>query len=264
MAAILRVLADSLGRLDAIAVADICLIAVIIYQVWRMLEGTRGKQLTQGVLVLIIIYLVSRPFPVLHYLLRTAMQPAVIALVILFQPELRSSLEQIGRIGPLRQVPASEELITLFEAVDHFSTNRIGALIAIEGSTGLSDVAATGTAVDAALSVELLSSLFFPNSALHDGGVIVRGGRVVAAGCYFPPTANPSVPRTLGMRHRAALGLAENSDAVVLVISEETGQVSLATAGNLERGLKRAELREHVRRLYQPEEPTTRWRFTRR
>jgi len=250
MSEIARALVDSLLRIDVIAALDILLLAVVIYQMWRTLEGTRGRQLTRGVAVLVLVFLLSRPFPVLHSLLRTAMEPAVIALVILFQPELRAALTRIGGIRPLRTALGMEELHVLFEAIDHFSTNRIGALIAIEGSTGLSDIAATGTILDSELTQELLSSVFFPNSALHDGGVILRQGRVLAAACYFPPTTNPAAPRTLGMRHRAALGLTEHSDAVVLVVSEETGAVSIATAGEIHRNLKRAEFREKIRELY--------------
>jgi len=250
MSGVLRAVGDSVMRFNLVAAADVALVAFVIYQLWRMLEGTRGRQLTQGVFVLIVVYLVSSPFPVLNHLLKTAMQPAVIALVILFQPELRSALEQIGRIRTVRPRPGSDVLQIIFEAVDHLSSNRVGALIAIEGTTGLSDVADTGTELDAQLSVELLSAIFFPNSALHDGGVIVRHNRIVAAAAYFPPTSNPAVPRTLGMRHRAALGLAELSDAAVLVVSEETGDVSLAVSGAIERGLRRAELRDRVRHLY--------------
>jgi diadenylate cyclase len=253
MSGVLRTLTDSVARIDAIAVLDILLLAFVIYQLWRMLEGTRGKQLTQGIFVLILVYLFSRPFPVLNYILSTAMQPAVIALVILFQPELRSALEQIGRIRPTQAAPAARVLQTLVEAMELFSANRIGALIAIEGSTGMSDVIETGTALDARLSTELLSSVFFPNSALHDGGVVVRGNRVVAAGCYFPTTSDPDAPRTLGMRHRAAIGLTEGCDAAVLVVSEETGGISLATGGSIERGLKLTELRDRLRRLYSTE-----------
>jgi len=248
-----RIVVDSAGRIDAVAVVDILLLTCLIYQIWCMIEGTRGRQLTQGVFVLILVYLVSRPLPVLHYVLGTAMQPAVIALVILFQPELRSALEQIGRIRPGRSRPGQAVLEALFDAVDHSSVNHIGALIAIEGTTGLSDVAATGTILDAQLTPELLSSVFFPNSALHDGGVILRGDRVLAAGCYFPSTVNPDVPRTLGMRHRAALGMSEHADAVVIVVSEETGGVSLAVGGQLSRNLRMPELRERFRQLFSTE-----------
>ncbi|TCS93207.1 diadenylate cyclase CdaA [Hazenella coriacea] len=246
-------------------IVDILIVSYIMYQLLVLLRGTRAIQLLKGITVLIAIWLISNIFHLstLKWLIQNLFSVGVIAVIIIFQPELRRALEQLGRggfLGRSRQIEdqiAAKVVGEVSKAVSHLSRRHIGALIVLERQTGLSDYIETGIQVEAKLSSELLKNIFLPNTPLHDGAVIVRNGRLMAAGCYLPLSENPFISKELGTRHRAGIGLSEISDAVVVIVSEETGHISLATHGNLERGMNEEEF---VTRLYQelkPPEKTT-------
>ncbi|MBV8600192.1 MAG: TIGR00159 family protein, partial [Candidatus Eremiobacteraeota bacterium] len=229
-----------IGVLD---VVDIAVTTVLIYYFLLLIRGTRAVQIMVGLFVLIVILAVAK---VLHLLLlATLMQYVVIAIAvtlpIVFQPELRRALEQIGRGGFFTNLVSTDEpvrneetMAILASAATALSQSRTGALIAIEQATGLKEIVESGTALDAVLSLELLLSLFSRSTPLHDGATIVSRGRIVAAACFLPLSESVT-DRHLGTRHRAALGLAEQTDAVVLVISEQTGSISIARGGKLSR-----------------------------
>lgn len=242
-------------------VLDILIVTILVYQVLMLIRGTRAVQLVTGLGVLVAAYAVSRYLGLytLQYILGYLGLVIPIVLLVLFQPELRRMLEQLGRGGVLvtgitPHVLAREEAIRLVNDVARASRvlamRKIGALIVLERSTGLGDFIETGIKVDALVTVQLLINLFFPNSPLHDGAVIIRGNRVMAAGCLLPLSENPTLSRTLGTRHRAGLGIAEQTDAVAIIISEETGTITLARDGELVRGLSEEELKAALLGLF--------------
>jgi diadenylate cyclase len=229
-----------IGILDVI---DVVVTAVLIYYFLLLIRGTRAVQIMVGLFVLVVLLAAAK---VLHLLLLSiVMQYVLIAIVvalpIVFQPELRRALEQIGRGGflaglnPGDEAARNEELMeALASTATTLSANRTGALIAIEQTTGLEEIIETGTRLDALTSMDLLLTIFARSGPLHDGAVVIRHGRIVAAGCFLPPAE--AVPgRHIGTRHRAALGLSEQTDAVVIVISEQTGAISIARGGRLSR-----------------------------
>ena len=231
------------GITDAI---DILIIAFVIYKVLGLIRQTRAEQLLKGVIVLVVATFVSDllNLHVLHWILKGAMTLGAVAILIVFQPELRRALEYMGRSklvkGPRNQVDKQKgKQITghIVRAVEGFSRDRVGALMVFEKETSLSDIMESGTVLDAELSDQLLGNIFYEGSPLHDGAVIVREGRVYAAGCVLPLTRSNVISKELGTRHRAALGITENSDALVLVVSEETGIISMASEGQLSRFL---------------------------
>ena len=228
-------------------VVDILATALLVYYLLVLIRGTRAVPIILGLAVLAGLFSVANIFHLL--LLATILQFALVGtavtLPIVFQPELRRFLEQLGRGGMIARPEATAEIeqieeaiATLSRAAVIFSRNRVGALIAIEGATGLREFVESGTRLDARLSLELLLSIFTPKSPLHDGAAIVKGNLVEAAGCFLPLSENVVVTEShLGTRHRAAIGLSEQTDSVVLVVSEETGGISIARAGKLSREL---------------------------
>ncbi len=230
---------------------DIALVAFIIFSAIKMLKETRGIQIVKGLLLVGALYLIINllNMQASTYLFKTILGDFIIVLVILFSPEIRHALETMGRsrLGFLNYFGAQQgdalyerkkkALLEICKACMSMSDKKIGALIVFERDTMLGDVVKTGTSVDAKVTRELIGSLFFPNSPLHDGGVVIRDGRVCAAGCILPLTDNNNISSDLGTRHRASLGITEKSDAVVVVVSEETGAISIACEGNLERGV---------------------------
>ncbi len=252
-------------------IIDMFIIALIVYQLLKMLKETRAMQLVKGIFVLFIIMQISSwaHLNTLNYLLSNAMQVGLFAVVVIFQPELRSFLEKMGRtkVGQLvdlatgkveEQNPAADEIVT---AVKNMSDTKTGALIVIERTTKLGDVIRTGTLIDAEVSSALLENIFVPNTPLHDGAVIIRGDRIHTAGCFLPLTSNENLSRELGTRHRAALGVSEASDAVVIIVSEETGKISIATNGTLTRNLNEHSLKIALRKTFAKEHEKFRfWR----
>ncbi len=244
-----------------VVLVQLVLIGIVVWWVMKFLRGTRGAGLVKGAAVLVaVFYLGIRLLPKndewkrLEFLFARFLLFALVALAIAFQPELRRALIQIGQARFFRGArgQVQQAVDALVESAAYLSRNKIGALIAVERSVGLAALIQTGTVLDARLHPALLNSIFYPGTALHDMGVVVRGNRVVAAGCQFPLAESEDVDRSLGSRHRAALGLAKDSDAVVMVVSEETGRVSLAYEGQLHIGLEPENLREMLLGLLTP------------
>ncbi|MDX1682378.1 MAG: diadenylate cyclase CdaA [Phycisphaeraceae bacterium] len=234
-----------------VMLVELAVIWLVVYLVLRFLRGTRGARVIKGVALLLIIgtlliqVLGTGHFARLSFLYTNFLEFLSLALIIVFQPELRRALVRLGETrffftGGLRKARAIEEVLS---AVQYMSDAKVGALIAIERQVGLNEIVAAGTRLDATVSEELLNTIFWPGSALHDMGVIIRGDRVIAAGVQFPLAEGEQLPQELGSRHRAALGLSQESDALVLVVSEETGTISLAQRGTLRRELDIDELR---------------------
>lgn len=227
-------------------VIDIAIVAYVIYKVLGFIRETRALQLVKGLLILVLVTVLSDKFNfyTLNWILRNTMTLGVIALVIVFQPELRRALEYVGRskfITPQFAQMDKErvKVITaaIIKAVDFFSSNKVGALIIMERETILNDIAETGTKIDAEISTELLGNIFYEGAPLHDGATIVRGDRIYAAGCVLPLTQSKTLSKDLGTRHRAGIGITENSDAIAIIVSEETGIISIAVDGKLSRFL---------------------------
>lgn len=226
---------------------DIFLIAIIVYQLLKILKETRAMQLVKGIFILFLILQISSwaHLTTLNFLMRNAMQVGMFAIVVIFQPELRSLLEKMGRSNVAKLIDVAkgnvktedDAISEIITAAENLSSTKTGALIVIERDTKLGDVIRTGTLLDAEVSSSLLENIFFPNTPLHDGAVIIRGDRIHTAGCFLPLTSNSNLSRDLGTRHRAALGISEASDAVVVIVSEETGKISIAINGSLTRNL---------------------------
>ena len=224
---------------------DMLIVAFIIYKVLGFIRETRAAQLVKGVLVLVLVAIFSEQFHLytLNWILRGAMTLGAVAIVIVFQPELRRGLEYMGRgklVTPFAQIEkekAKAISAAFVKAIDEFSAHKTGALIVIERETALKDIGETGTLLDAEISAELLGNLFYVGSPLHDGAVIIKNGRIYAAGCVLPLTQNKELSKELGTRHRAGIGITENSDAVAFIVSEESGIISMAIDGKLSRFL---------------------------
>jgi diadenylate cyclase len=233
---------------------DIAIVAFVLYRVLLVFRGTVAIQMLFGLGLLMVAQLGSRQADLrsLSFVLENFWAFWVLALIVLFQPELRRTLAQAGRSRLLQRVvgQGSAERRQLIQeiarAVDVLSAKRIGALIAVERQVGLRAYAELGVPMEAVVSAELLGSLFQPGSPLHDGATLVQGDRITAAGCFLPLSRNLGLSRTFGTRHRAAVGLSEETDAVVVVVSEETGVISLAVDGVIERGLDAERLQERL------------------
>ncbi len=245
---------------------DIVLVTFIIYKLIQFIRKTRAGQLTKGLLLLLALWAVSSflGLYMMNMLLNTFLQFGIIALVVLFQPELRSMLEQIGQskfaskyLSKNFLMKDSEEDIrrvrrcnsSVVESVVQMQREKTGALIVFERKTKLGDIIDTGTVINAIPSLQMICNVFFNKAPLHDGAMIVRDGMIYAAGCILPLTRKDDVDAALGTRHRAAIGMSENSDAVVVVVSEETGQISMALGGLLVRDLTRETLSDELERL---------------
>lgn len=255
-----------------IDVLDIIIVAYLVYKILGFIQETRAQQLVRGLVVLGIVFFLSDflKLYLLNWLLRNFVTMGLFALIVLFQPELRRGLEQLGRrnivSGQFRSLDkenAIEVVKEIVAAVDDFSATRTGALIVFERETMLNDIIETGTIVDARISVRLLGNLFYEGSPLHDGAVIIRGDRIHAASCVLPLTKKKNIGRNLGTRHRAGLGVSEVSDALVIVVSEETGVISVAENGNFRRFMDLKSVEKILLGVYMPQEETFRERMTR-
>ncbi len=234
---------SGISVIDAI---DILIVAVVIYQLLKLLKQTRAEQLLKGVLLLVLATALTGLFNLhtINWILKGAVSLGAVAIIVVFQPELRRALEYLGRSkimkSPLSQVDKEKgKKITyhIAKAIETFSRDRVGALIVFERETNLSDIMESGTIVDAELSEQMLGNIFYEGAPLHDGAVIIRDGRVYAAGCVLPLTSSKTISKDLGTRHRAGIGITEHSDALVLIVSEETGIISMASEGQLSRFL---------------------------
>jgi diadenylate cyclase len=222
-------------------VLDVVLVAVLVYRVLTLFRGTRAVQITVGLGVMAGLTVLARALelPTVGWLLDQFWSFWVVVLIVVFQPELRRALAWVGEGPVLRRLfgdtaERAQVVDEVARAVETLAARRIGALIVLERSTGLRQYAELGVALDALVSADLLTSVFLPYSPLHDGAVFIQGGRVVAAGCFLPLSRNTQIGRALGTRHRAALGVTEETDAIAIVASEETGRLSLAVAGRME------------------------------
>jgi diadenylate cyclase len=235
------------------AAFEIVLLAAVIYYLLLLFRGTRGAAVFTGfVIALLVITGLTRIFEldVINWILSRVLAFLAIAVLVIFQPELRRALAQLGSRQLFSSMKQRHELIdVLVETARTLSQKHFGALIAIEREIGFRGMQETGVAMDAKVTPELLTTIFYPNTPLHDGGVVLRGDRVVAAGCVFPLTQRGGLSSELGMRHRAALGLTEETDAVVITVSEETGMISVARQGHLLRELDAETLRAYLLRV---------------
>ena len=234
-------------------ILDVVIVAVLLYQLLKLIRGTQAAQLLVGLAVIVAVGLAAEALNLrlLQFIFANGGQAIIIAAVILFQPELRRALDQVGRLGRVRTLLGQHRGAAAERAVDEsiraassLSERKCGALIVFERETGLENIAGTGVRIDGDVSAEMLATIFMPGTSLHDGAVIIRDGRLVAAGCVLPLAETiPGVGR-MGTRHRAAVGLTLQSDAVVLIVSEETGLVSVAQEGRITRGLDVRALRD--------------------
>jgi diadenylate cyclase len=228
---------------------EITIVAVLFYRLLLLLQRTRAMQMLLGAFSLVGVYFLARllDFALIRYLLETLFQYGAIAALVVFQPELRSALTRLGRsrfIRFLRSMDDTQSVDELVEAVSELARLKRGAIIAIQGEVGLDEYAETGSPVNAPVSAEMLKTIFTPYTPLHDGAVILHGGTILTAGAILPLTQLPVRDKSLGTRHRAALGLSEETDAVVVVVSEETSRISIARGGRIEVGIDENRLRE--------------------
>ena len=250
---------SSVGLTD---ILDIAIVAFLVYTVLGFIRETRAEQLAKGLLVLVVVTLLSDIFHLytLHWILSNLMTVGLLALVVLFQPELRRALEKLGRskfiniTGDVDKDDAKRIVTEMSKAIELMSASRTGALMVIERETTLNDIVETGTIIDAAISTEMIGNVFYEGAPLHDGAVIVRGGRLYAAGCVLPLTQNKNQGKELGTRHRAGIGITEASDALVIIVSEETGVISLAQNGELTRFVDVKKIEKTLLGLYLQEE----------
>jgi diadenylate cyclase len=226
---------------------EILILAVVIYYAFRFLRGTRGWPVVVGfVVVLVALALVTTllKLQVLRWLLGTFSAFFAVAVLIIFQPELRRMLAELGNLPLFPSAHEQRENIeVIIQTVERLADVKIGALIAVEQSIQLQEVVESGVKVDCEATPEMLETIFFPNNAIHDGGVIIKGNRITYAACIFPLTQRQDLNKSLGTRHRAAIGLSEETDAVIVIVSEETGMISHAYKGQLVRGVSLEELR---------------------
>ncbi len=259
-----------LGTVHVADVFDIGIIAYLIYHGIKLVRETRAAQLVKGIAILLLLSLLADELELrtLGFLMNNLLNTGLVVMVIVFQPELRRALEQVGRsrIGKLNVFASSSNELeaqegwknfieALVDAAASLSRQKIGALVVIEQKTRLGEIINTGTIIDSTPTAELIGNIFFPNSPLHDGAMIVRDARLHAAGCFLPLSDNSEISRELGTRHRAALGVSEMSDALVVVVSEETGYITVCQNGHLTRGISLDTLRETLNTQLLPAAP---------
>ena len=247
---------SEIGIFDVI---DILIVAFVVYKILGFIVKTRAVQILKGVVVLLVALVMSDYFHLytLNWMCKGAVAMGAVAVLVVFQPELRRALEAMGRGSFMRPAIRQEDkeqvkhdVNQIVRAVDEFSADHVGALIVFEGQTVLEDIAETGTVLDAAISEPLLGNIFYEGSPLHDGAVIIRKGKVHAAGCVLPLTGKQEIGKNLGTRHRAGLGITEHSDALVLIVSEETGIISMARDGRMDRFMDRKSVEKQLLDFY--------------
>ena len=244
-------------------ILDVAIIAFLVYKLLDLVKSTRAENILKGVVMFLLALWLAEIFHLngIAYILGNMVQVGILALIILFQPEIRRVLEQVGSRRLVAFFIHEESASTMEQAIGQtvlacteMSQSRTGALIVFEREILLDDMVRSGTVLDAAVSAELLKNIFFVKAPMHDGAVIVRHGRVLGAGCMLPLSKNVNLSRDLGMRHRAGIGMSENSDAVVVIVSEETGSISVAIGGMLKRHLKPETLENLLRNELLPRE----------
>lgn len=245
-------------------IVDILIVAYVIYKGVKLLRETRAAQLVKGIIILILAMQLSSLFNLylVNYILVNALQVGFVAIIVVFQPELRRALEKMGRskFGNVfsfadgnTEEQTSNTISQICRAIENLSQNRVGALIVLERKTKVGDIIRTGVTLNSDVTAELLINVFVPNTPLHDGAIIIRNNKLVAAACFLPLTQNSELNIELGTRHRAAIGITETSDCVSLVVSEETGKISLALEGTLTRNLTVESLEKALTKILSPE-----------
>ena len=243
-------------------IIDIIIVAVVFYKLYMLIRETRAEQLLKGIVLLLIAAKTSDVFGLrtLSWILEKAMTLGVLAVLIVFQPELRRGLEYIGRTKFFSksyiEVELEEIEKTIDQIVDAYASlarQKIGVLIIIERETGLNEIAETGTEINGKVSTELLINIFTPNTPLHDGAVLINKDNIKAASCFLPLTENINLSKELGTRHRAAIGMTERSDSLAIIVSEETGIISMADKGRLTRNITTDQLRKIILDIYKPQ-----------
>lgn len=239
---------------------DIAIVTVLIYMLLRVTKRTKAQQVIKGLGILLVLAVISSwlSLSVINWIFTTLLQWMLLIVIIIFQPEIRQALEQLGRGGMITKksrrkesdIEAEKIIEELIRTAQNLSRRKVGALIVLQGNGSLDDISETGTKVDAEISSMLLENIFEPNTPLHDGAVLINNMRITAAGCFLPLSENMLIDKKLGTRHRAALGISERTDAVALVVSEETGVISYARGGNIHRYIDSRSLRELLESIF--------------
>jgi len=241
-----------------ISIIDVLLVWFVFYKLITIIKGTKAVQLLKGIFVIVLVRILTDVFGLdtLRFVMDQVLPFGFLAIIIIFQPELRRALEQLGRGRLFARTNIQEEeererlVDAIMKSVSYMAKRRIGALISIERETGLSEYIETGTRMDSTITSELLINIFIPNAPLHDGAVIIQRNRIAAAGCYLPLSESPFISKELGTRHRAAIGISEVTDAVTIIVSEETGAISLTANGDIDRNLEMEEFEERLKRVW--------------
>ncbi|MGD2278582.1 MAG: diadenylate cyclase CdaA [Candidatus Omnitrophota bacterium] len=239
-----------LGYLDF--ALEIFILWAVFYMIFLFIRGTGAEQVLKGIIIIALIILITKGLNlvIINWLLTRLLAISVIAFLIIFQPELRRGLARLGRLGVYSK--EKETIDEIAKAAVVLSKKKTGALIAIEREVGLRRYVESGVGIDGRVTSELINTIFAPKTSLHDGGIIVSEQRIEAAACLFPLTQNPNIPKTMGTRHRAAIGLTEETDAFVIAVSEETGEISIAHDGRLTKGVEQKSLAKVLEKIYIP------------
>lgn len=253
----LNIILNTIKNMTVFNILDIAVVSLIFYKIYTLIKETRAEQLLKGILLIFLLIPISDTLHLttLNWILNETITIGVLTIVIIFQPEIRRALEHIGRSTfteklTLRDETVRDNVVTeLVTAVDNLAKEKVGALIILEQRTGLGEVINTGTKIDALVSAALLENIFVVNTPLHDGATVIRDNRIVASGCFLPLTENKTINKQLGTRHRAAIGLSETADALVIVVSEETGTISIAINGKLIRNFDKEKLKNVLMRV---------------
>ena len=248
---------NTIKNISVWSVVDILVVSYIFYKIYKLMQETRAEQLLKGLVLVLILLPISYVLKLnmLNFIINKTLTIGVLSVVIIFQPEIRRALEHLGRSAfeDIHNMPSGKDRVEIVDeivtAVENLAETKTGALIVIEQATGLGEILGSGTIIDAKVSSALLENIFVVNTPLHDGATIIRKDRIHASGCVLPLTNNNTINKKLGTRHRAALGLSENSDALIIVVSEETGVISLADNGKLTRNYDKEKLTSIVLKI---------------
>ena len=255
MEGIISTIISSIKNISIWSILDILVVSYIFYKAYKLIKETRAEQLIKGLVLVFLLIPISYilNLDMLYFILNKTLTIGVLSFVIIFQPEIRRALEHLGRSAfdeRHHEIKEEEEILNeIVVAVENLSKTKTGALIVIEQSTGLGEIVTSGTIIDAKVSSALLENIFVVNTPLHDGATIIKKGRIHASGCVLPLTSNNRINKKLGTRHRAGLGISENSDALIIIVSEETGVISLANNGKLTRNYDKDKLKSIILKL---------------
>ncbi|WP_291632783.1 diadenylate cyclase CdaA [Clostridium sp.] len=249
---VFKLMLGTIKNISIFSILDILVVALIFYKTYMLMKETRAEQLLKGIVLIFVLIPISQllNLTMLNWILNKTITIGVLTIVIIFQPEIRSALEHIGRTAftekhIFEDEEIMEKVITeIVNAVEILSISKTGALIVMEQRTGIGEIIKTGTTMDAVISTALLENIFVVNTPLHDGATVIRNDRIIAAGCFLPLTNNDKISKKLGTRHRAAIGITETSDALTIIVSEETGTISLAMNGRLVRNYDKDKLKK--------------------